>query len=109
MAKTNDEIFSLRSLAMDRAQARENLKIDTAATRERLKPSSLVSEARNKATQKVGKAGQKATEGLKAHPVITATVAATAAMIAMRRPIARLIASQKKSQPDQSQPDQIKE
>ena len=71
MAKTNDEIFSLRSLAMDRAQARENLKIDTAATRERLKPSSLVWEA------------------------------ATAAMIAMRRPIARLIASQKKSQPDQ--------
>ncbi len=101
MPRTNDEIFSLRSLAMNRAEARENLKLDSAATRERLKPSNLVAEAKSKAANQVGKAGRNAAKGLKAHPVITATVAATAALIAMRRPIAKLIANQKKSQPDQ--------
>jgi hypothetical protein len=101
MSRTNDEIFSLRSLAMNRAEARKNLKLDTAATRERLKPSNLVAEAKSKAADRVGDAGRKATKGLKAHPAITATVAATAALIAMRRPIARLIANQKKSPSDQ--------
>ncbi len=103
MAKNNDEIFSLRSLSIDRDQARENLKQDTAATRERLKPSNLMAEAKGKAAKRVRKAGESAISGVRAHPGITATVAATATLIAMRRPIARLIASQKKSGPEQTE------
>ncbi len=101
MAKNNDEIFSLRTLSMDRDQARENLKQDTAATKERLKPSNLMAEAKGKAAQRVRKAGESAISGMKANPGITATVAATATLIAMRRPIARLMAKQKKTEPDQ--------
>lgn len=97
MPRDNDEIFSLRTLAMERDLARENLKRDTAATRERFKPSNLVSEAKGKAADRVRKAGESTISGIRAHPGITATVAATATLIAMRRPIARLIASQKKS------------
>lgn len=101
MAKNNDEIFSLRNLAMTRDQARENLKQDTAATRERLQPSNLMTEAKTRAAKRVRKAGRSAVDGLRAHPGITATVAATATLIAMRRPIIRLIANQQKSQPDE--------
>ena len=100
MAKNNDEIFSLRSLSIDRDQARENLKRDSAATRERFKPSNLMSEAKGKAAARVRKAGESAISGVRAHPGLTATVAATATLIAMRKPIARLIANQKKSEPD---------
>lgn len=101
MPKKNDEIFSLRSLAIDRNQARENLKDNTAATRKRLKPSNLLSEAKSKAAGRVRKAGESAINGMRANPGITATVAATATLIAMRRPIARLIANKKKSAPKQ--------
>ncbi|MGB5484069.1 MAG: hypothetical protein WBM93_06180 [Parasphingorhabdus sp.] len=101
MARNNDEISSLRSLAAHRDQARDNLKQDTAATRERLRPSNLMSEAKNKAAKRVRKIGQGAIDGIRAHPGITATVAATATLIAMRKPIARLIANQQKSEPDQ--------
>lgn len=101
MARNNDEIFSLRNLSIDRDQARANLKRDTAAARERLKPSNLLSEAKGKAADRVRKAGQGAINGVRAHPGLTATVAATATLIAMRRPIARLIANHKKSEPDQ--------
>tara|TARA_R110002033_G_scaffold19427_2_gene49851 strand:- start:458 stop:775 length:318 start_codon:yes stop_codon:yes gene_type:complete len=101
MPNNNDDIFSLRALSIDRDQARENLKQDTAATRERLKPSNLMAEAKGKAAQRVRKAGESAVNGVRAHPGITATVAATATLIAMRRPIARMMARQKKTEPDQ--------
>ena len=101
MPRNNDEILSLRNHAINRDLARETLKQDTAATRERLKPSNLMAEAKNKAANRVRKAGQDAVDGIRAHPGITATVAATATLIAMRRPIIRLIANQQKSKPDQ--------
>jgi hypothetical protein len=101
MARNNDEIFSLRRLAMDRKQARENLRIGTSAAKERLRPSNLVEEAKTKAADQASKAGQIAIKEIKAHPVISATVAATATLIAMRRPIARLITNNKPSEPDQ--------
>jgi hypothetical protein len=101
MPQKNDDIFSLRSLAIERDQARENLKRDTAETRQRLKPSNLIAEAKSNAAGQARKAGASAVNGIRAHPGITATVAATAALIAMRKPIARLIANRKISETDQ--------
>lgn len=103
MPKNNDDISSLRTLALNRTQARENLKHDTAATRERLKPSNLMAEAKSKAAARVRKTGEGAINGIRAHPGITATVAATATLIAMRRPIAKLIANHQKSRLDQTE------
>jgi hypothetical protein len=100
MPNKNDDIFSLRSLAIDRDQARKNLKRDTAVTRERLKPANLVIEAKSKAAGHVRKVGADALSGIRANPGLTATVAATATLIAMRKPIARLIANRNKSEPD---------
>jgi hypothetical protein len=100
MPKNNDNIFSLRDLAMERDQARKNLKRDTAETRERLKPSNLMTEAKHNAAGRVRRAGASAIKGLRANPGLTATVAATATLIAMRKPIARLIANRKTSEPD---------
>ena len=100
MTRKNDDIASLRALAMGREQARDNLRRDTTATRERLKPSNLVSEAKSKAAARVRRAGADAISGVRANPGITATVAATATLIAMRRPIAKLIANNRKTAPD---------
>ena len=100
MPKNNDEIFSLRNLAIERDAARQNLKRDTKQTRERLKPSNLVNEAKNKAADRVRRAGSEAISGIRANPALTATVAATATLIAMRKPIAKLIASRRISKPD---------
>ena len=101
MPRNNDDIFALRDLAHSRDMARENLKQDTAAARERLKPSNLVSEAKTMAANRARQVGESAVRGIRANLGITATVAATATLIAMRKPIGRLIASQKKSTPDQ--------
>ncbi|WP_394700026.1 hypothetical protein [uncultured Parasphingorhabdus sp.] len=101
MPHNNDDIFSLRNLAINRDQARADLKRDTAETRERLKPANLVSEAKSKATQRMRDAGTSAVNGIRANPGLSATVAATATLIAMRKPIARLIANRKTSEPDQ--------
>ncbi len=103
MPKNNDDIFSLRSLAMDRDLARQNLKRDTQETRERLKPSNLMEEAKSKAAKRIRRAGSDAISGIRANPGLTATVAATATLIAMRKPIAKLIASRKNSEPDPSE------
>ncbi len=100
MSRDNDEISDLRILALNRTRARENLKEDAAATRERLKPANLMAEAKSKAAARVRKTGEGAINGIRAHPAITATVAATATLIAMRRPIARLIANNRKPDPD---------
>lgn len=100
MPNNNDEIFSLRHLAMARDQARKNLKRDTAEARERLKPSNLITEAKSKAAARVRKAGTSAINRMKANPGLTATVAATATLIAMRKPIAKLIANRKTSEPE---------
>jgi|GEM_PF-800891 len=100
MPKNNDEISNLRDLATDRDQARKNLQRDTAETRRRLKPANLMAEARSKSTQRVRKAGASAISGIRSNPGITATVAATATLIAMRKPIARLIANRKLSEPE---------
>lgn len=103
MPKNNDDIFSLRNLAIDREQARANLKRDTAETRTRLKPANLMTEAKNNAADRVRKAGMTAIGGIRANPALSATVAATATLIAMRRPIAKLIANRKMSEPDQTE------
>ena len=103
MPKNNDDIFSLRNLAIDREQARANLKRDTAETRTRLKPANLMTEAKNNAADRVRKAGMTAIDGIRANPALSATVAATATLIAMRRPIAKLIANRKISEPDQTE------
>ncbi|MEH6661940.1 MAG: hypothetical protein V7679_09860 [Parasphingorhabdus sp.] len=103
MPKSNDEIFSLRNLAIDRDQARANLKRDTAETRTRLKPANLMTEAKHNAADRVRKAGMNAIDGIRANPGLSATVAATATLIAMRRPIAKLIANRKISEPDQTE------
>lgn len=103
MPKDNDDIFSLRSLAIDRDVARQNLKRDTKETRERLKPSNLVAEARSKVAGRVRRAGSDAISGIRANPGLTATVAATATLIAMRKPIAKLIARRTNSEPDSTE------
>ena len=100
MPSNNDDIISLRNLAMERDRARKNLKRDTIATKERLRPSNLVTEAKDKAAKGVRKAGTGAVESIRANPALSATVAATATLIAMRRPIAKLIASRRKSGTD---------
>jgi len=100
MPSNNDEIFSLRNLAIDRDQARANLKKDTAETRKRLQPANLMTEAKSKAAARVRKAGASAINVVRANPGLTATVAATATLIAMRKPIAKLIANRKISEPD---------
>ncbi|MEO9600667.1 hypothetical protein [Parasphingorhabdus sp.] len=100
MPQNNDDIFSLRNLAMERDQARENLQDNGAETKERLKPSNLIAEAKLKAADSVKKAGQSAINGMRQNPGITATVAATATLIAMRRPIAKLVAKQKTAETD---------
>ncbi|WP_217272255.1 hypothetical protein [Sphingopyxis sp. BSNA05] len=103
MPNKNDDIFSLRNLAINRDQARANLKRDTAEAKTRLKPENLMAEAKHNAAERVRKAGANAIDGVRAHPGLTATVAATATLIAMRRPIARLIANRKASEPDQTE------
>jgi hypothetical protein len=100
MPTNNDEISSLRDLAKDRDQARQNLRRGTTETRERLKPSNLLTEARHNAAQRIRKAGTSAIRGIRANPGLTATVAATATLIAMRKPIARLIANRKLPKPE---------
>jgi len=100
MPRNKDEIFSLQTLAIDRELARKNLKRDTTAAKERFTPSNLVEEAKTKASRRVRQAGQSAVDGVRAHPFLTATVAATATLIAMRKPIAKLIANRKPSEPD---------
>ena len=59
-----------------------------------------ICEAKSRAAARVRRAGTDAIDGVKANPGITATVAATATLIAMRRPIARLIANNRKTDPD---------
>ncbi|ASK87798.1 hypothetical protein SPHFLASMR4Y_01028 [Sphingorhabdus sp. SMR4y] len=103
MPHNNDDIFSLRNLAIHRDQARANLKRDSEEARERLKPANLVSEAKSKAAQRVRAVGTSAVNGIRANPGLSATVAATATLIAMRKPIARLIANRKPSGPDQTE------
>ncbi len=103
MPKHNDEIVSLRDRAIKRDLARENLQGHAAETRERLKPSNLVAEARSKAVGRVRSAGNSAINGMRAHPGITATVAATATLIAMRKPIAKLIANHRQSKPEETE------
>lgn len=100
MPRNNDEIFNLRNLAMERDLARKNLKRETAETKERFKPANLMAEAKVKAAKGVRKAGAHAVSSIRANPALTATVAATATLIAMRKPIARLIANRNISDPD---------
>lgn len=91
MSRNNDDIFNLRNLAMERRQAREKLKGNATETKERFRPSNLVEEAKDKALDQVLKTSKTAVDGVKAHPGITATVAATATLIALRKPLAKLI------------------
>ncbi|MEJ6593566.1 hypothetical protein [Parasphingorhabdus sp.] len=100
MPRKNDKILNLRNLAIDRDQALANLRKDTAETRKRLKPANLITEAKSKFARRVQKTGARAINVVRVNPGLTATVAATATLIAMRKPIAKLIANRKISEPN---------
>ncbi|MEO0439792.1 MAG: hypothetical protein AAF067_02835 [Pseudomonadota bacterium] len=93
MTRKNDDIFSLREIAIERNAARENLRDNIAETKERVKPKNLMREAKDNALNKAQDAGKTAVETVKSNPGITASViAAAAALVTLRKPLTRLIA-----------------
>lgn len=93
MTQKNDDIFKLRNLAIEKEQARQNVKSDLSKTRERLRPSNLIQEAKYKAIEKVQKTGETALQGVKDNPGKVATVAAAAALLALRKPVTNYLAN----------------
>ncbi|QTD56176.1 hypothetical protein [Parasphingorhabdus cellanae] len=93
MTQKNDDIFKLRNLAIEKEQARENVKNDISETKERLRPSNLIQEAKHKAMERVQKTGESALQGVKDNPGKVATVAAAAALLALRKPVTNYLAN----------------
>ena len=89
MTQNNDDIFRLRSLAIEKKQARENVRQELSDTKERLRPANLIQEAKDKTLDRVQKAGEDALQGVKNHPGKVATVAAAAALVALRKPLTK--------------------
>lgn len=89
MTQKNDDIFRLRSLAIEKQQARNTLRDDLSDAKERLRPSNLIQEAKNKTLDQVHKTGEGAIQGMKDHPGKVASVAAVAALVALRKPLAK--------------------
>lgn len=94
MTGNNDDIFNLRELAIGRDQARENLKGNFAETKERIRPGNLVQDAKSKAVDQMQKTGKNAVETVKSNPGIAASVVAAAALVALRKPLSRLVSGQ---------------
>ena len=97
MTQNNDDIFSLRNLAIERDEARENLKDNFSETKERVRPSNLIQEAKSKALDQVQKTGKGAVATVKENPAITASVIAAAALVALRKPISQFMSNRAKS------------
>lgn len=97
MTKKNDDIFSLRDLAVEKKEARENLKEDISETKERLRPANLIQEAKDKALGRVQKTGETALQGVKDNPGKVASVAAAAALLAFRKPLTNFLNNRKAS------------
>lgn len=93
MTQKNDDIFKLRSLAIEKEQARENVKDDISQTKERLRPSNLIQEAKDKALERVQKTGETALQGVKDNPGKVASIAAAAAVLALRKPVTNYLAN----------------
>lgn len=96
MTQSNDDIFSLRNLAIEREEARENLKDNFSETKERVRPSNLIQEAKTKALDRVQKTGKDAVETVKANPAVTVSVIAAAALVALRKPITQFMSNRTK-------------
>ncbi len=92
MTRKNDDIFSLREIAIERNAARENLRDNIAETKDRVKPKNLMREAKDNALNKAQDAGKTAVETVRSNPGITASVIAAAALVTLRKPLTRLIA-----------------
>lgn len=92
MTRKNDDIFSLREIAIERNAARESLRDNIAETKDRVKPQNLMREAKESALNKAQDAGKTAVETVKSNPGITASVLAAAALVTLRKPLTRLIA-----------------
>ncbi|MEP2102338.1 MAG: hypothetical protein ABJP02_12600 [Parasphingorhabdus sp.] len=95
MTQKNDDIFKLRNLAIDKKEARENLKEDISETKERLRPANLIQEAKDKALDRVQKTGESALQGVKDNPGKVASVAAAAALLALRKPLTNYFTNRK--------------
>ncbi len=93
MTQKNDDIFKLRNLAIEKTEARESLKEDISQTKERLRPANLVQEAKDKALNRVQKTSESALQGVKDNPGKVASVAAVAALIALRKPLTNYFAN----------------
>ncbi len=93
MTQKNDDIFKLRNLAIEKEQARENVKDDISETKERLRPSNLIQEAKDKAIERVQKTGESALQGVKDNPGKVASIAAAAAVLALRKPVTNYLAN----------------
>ena len=98
MTPNNDDIFSLREVAIARNAARESLRENIAETKDRVKPKNLMREAKDNALNKAQDAGKTAVETVKSNPGITASVIAAAALVTLRKPLTRLIAGRSASQ-----------
>ncbi|MEP3224506.1 MAG: hypothetical protein ABJO01_00905 [Parasphingorhabdus sp.] len=95
MTQKNDDIFKLRNLAIEKKAARENLQDDLTETKERLRPANLVQEAKAKALSRVQKTGEGAIQGVKDNPGKVASVAAAAALLALRKPITNYLTNRR--------------
>lgn len=95
MNQKNDDIFKLRNLAIEKSEARESLKDDISQTKERLRPANLIQEAKGKALNRVQKTGETALQGVKDNPGKIASVAAAAALIALRKPLTNYFANRR--------------
>ena len=95
MTQKNDDIFTLRDLAIEKQEAREHLKNDFSETRERLRPANLIQNAKDKALDRVQKTGEAALQGVKDNPGKVASVAAAAALLALRKPLTNYFTSRK--------------
>ncbi|MEL6876439.1 MAG: hypothetical protein AAGM33_13305 [Pseudomonadota bacterium] len=93
MTRKNDDIFSLREIAIERNAARQNLRDNIAETKDRVKPKNLMREAKDNALNKAQDAGKTAVETVKSNPGITASVIAAAALVTLRKPLTRLFAA----------------
>ncbi|HEY9092738.1 hypothetical protein [Parasphingorhabdus sp.] len=105
MTQKNDDIFRLRSLAIEKQQARDTLRKDLSDTKERLRPTNLIQEAKNKTLDQVQKTGEGALQGMKNHPGKVASVAAVAALVALRKPLAKHYTNRKSANSGDAQND----
>ncbi|MEW4466766.1 hypothetical protein AB1K62_02900 [Parasphingorhabdus sp. JC815] len=89
MTQNNDDIFRLRSLAIEKKLARDNVRKELSDTKERLRPANLIQEAKDKTLDRIQKVSEDALQGVKDHPGKVATVATAAALMALRKPLTK--------------------